>query len=227
MMTGTEIADGVWLLPVQGELLNVYVIGDVLVDAGLPWHAARLFDWLEGRELAAHALTHAHPDHMGSSHAICQTKGIPFWVGARDLGAAEDPGTMAAGLLQIPGLGASLPRTPLTDTLLKRVSGPGHHVDRALNEGDLVGGFQVLDVPGHTRGHVAFWRESDRVLIAGDVLWNVQRLIVPPGPVNADTARLRDSVRRIAALEPAVVGFGHGPVLRDPRRLATFADGLP
>jgi len=28
----------------------------------------------------------------------------------------------------------------------------------------------VLEVPGHSRGHVAYWRESDRALILGDVL---------------------------------------------------------
>ena len=48
--------------------------------------------------------------------------------------------------------------------------GPGHPVDRKLNEGDEVAGFRVIDVPGHSAGHVAFWRESDRVLVLGDVL---------------------------------------------------------
>ena len=44
--------------------------------------------------------------------------------------------------------------------------GPGHPVDRKLNEGDEVAGFKVIDVPGHSAGHVAFWRESDGVLVA-------------------------------------------------------------
>src|SRR5918999_567156 len=60
-------------------------------------------------------------------------------------------------------------------------TGPGHPVDRRLKEGDEVGGFQVLDVPGHSPGHVAFWRESDRVLILGDVLNNVNITTGIPG----------------------------------------------
>ncbi len=43
-------------------------------------------------------------------------------------------------------------------------------VDRALAEGDEVAGFRVLDTPGHSPGHVAYWRESDGVLICGDVM---------------------------------------------------------
>ena len=30
----------------------------------------------------AHALTHAHPDHQGASKQVCDTLGVPFWVGA-------------------------------------------------------------------------------------------------------------------------------------------------
>jgi hydroxyacylglutathione hydrolase len=226
MLSGTEIAEGVWMLPVRGNLLNVYVIGDVLIDAALPWDAGRLLPWLSGRELAAHALTHAHPDHMGASHTICERLGLPFWVGANDRPAAEDPGTMTPDFFRVPGIRPSLPRNPFSDRVLRALSGPGHPVDRMLREGDLVAGFTVIDVPGHTRGHIAFWRQSDRVLITGDVLWNFRGLSVPPAPVNSDTAQLRDSARRIAALEPAVVGFGHGPVLRDPDRLQTFAQSL-
>ena len=42
-----------------------------------------------------------------------------------------------------------------------------------------------------------------------------------------DPAANRASIRRLAALEPAVVCFGHGPPLRDPGRLAAFAAALP
>mgnify|MGYP002128813951 CR=1 FL=1 len=36
-----------------------------------------------------------------------------------------------------------------------------------LREGDEVAGFEVLDAPGHSPGHIALWREQDRTLIAG------------------------------------------------------------
>jgi len=39
----------------------------------------------------------------------------------------------------------------------------------------------VIDAPGHSAGHVVFWRESDRVLIIGDVLANMDQYTGIPG----------------------------------------------
>ena len=93
----------------------------------------------------------------------------------------------------------------------------------------------VLDVPGHSRGHIAFWREADRLLIAGDVFFNLNVLTTVPGlrpplaRVTADPALNRRSMRRIAELEPSIVGFGHGPVVRDaaPKLAAAVAELPP
>src|SRR4051794_28683019 len=93
-----ELAPGVW--HVTGGLLpnsiNTYLLGDVLVDAGARHDAGRILKALQGHTVTAHALTHAHADHQGSSHAVCERLGIPFWVGAADVAAAEDPQVMLA-----------------------------------------------------------------------------------------------------------------------------------
>jgi hypothetical protein len=49
----------------------------------------------------------------------------------------------------------------------------------------------------------------------------------PPRLFNLDPARNRDCARRLAALEPQLVLFGHGKPLRDPSKLRAFADSLP
>ena len=107
-------------------------------------------------------------------------------------------------------------------------------VARSLREGDVVGpGFVVLETPGHSPGHVSYWRESDRTLVCGDVLFNMnivttaRGLREPPAMFTPDPARNRDSARRLAALEPELVLFGHGPPLRDPSILKEFVDALP
>ncbi len=100
-------------------------------------------------------------------------------------------------------------------------------VTRELREGDEVGpGFHVLEAPGHTPGQIVLWRPSDRLLIAGDVLTNVFGLHEPPGMLNIDPDQNRSSVRKLAALEPATVAFGHGRVLRDPQELHAYAKTL-
>ena len=218
-----QLADDVQLL--HGwppNAINVYLVGDVLIDAATRQGEQRIMRELAGRKLSAHALTHAHPDHQGSSHAICERLQIPLWCGQGDVPAMETPGGVYDS--QAPSWINRLQRRFWT--------GPAHPVARALIEGDEVAGFTVLEVPGHSRGHLAYWRESDRVLILGDVLNNVNvmtgipGLHEPPSIFTPDPARNRRSARRLAALRPQVACFGHGPPLRDPGRLAEFVAGL-
>jgi hydroxyacylglutathione hydrolase len=121
----------------------------------------------------------------------------------------------------------------LINSLIGRVfPGPPHPVSRRLREGDVVAGFTVLDTPGHSAGHVSFWREADRTLICGDVFTNMDTITGLPGLrepksfFTPDPVRNRQSMRRLAELEPALVCFGHGRPLRDPARLARLVERL-
>jgi hydroxyacylglutathione hydrolase len=219
-----RIADEVFLLRGRPRhAINVYLVGDVLVDAATRQARDRILGQLRGRPVHAHALTHVHPDHQGASHAVCTELDLPLWVGEDDADAMERDDVMRERV----GTGAA--------TFVQRrfFMGPPHPVARRLREGDEVAGFQVLETPGHTRGHVAYWRESDRTLIAGDVFFNLNPLTgrrgvrPPPEAFNDDTARNRAAMRRLAALEPAVTCFGHGPPLRDPTRLDALIASLP
>jgi glyoxylase-like metal-dependent hydrolase (beta-lactamase superfamily II) len=216
-----QLDDGLSLLRgFPPNAINVYLVGDVLVDAGTRHASRRILAELRGRRVSAHALTHAHPDHQGASHAVCERLGIPLWCGELDAEAVES-GDVVAG------------DTPV-DRVIRRIwPGPAHPVARRLTEGDTVAGFTVLDTPGHSAGHVSYWRESDRTLICGDVFTNmnlitgIPGLHEPPAQFTPDVPRNRESMRRLAALEPRLVCFGHGPPLRDPAKLAAFASTLP
>ncbi len=219
-----QLADDVQMLSgFPPNAINVYLVGDVLIDAATRQAERRILRQLAGQTVTAHALTHAHPDHQGSSHAVCERLGIPLWCGQGDVPAMETPGAIRN------------PKAPgwLNSLQGRFWTGPPHPVARALHEGDEVAGFTVLQTPGHSVGHVSFWRESDRVLIVGDVLGNmhfitcVPGLHLPPDMLTPDPARNRESARRLAALEPALACFGHGAPLRDPRKLADFVARLP
>lgn len=215
-----QLAPDVYLLRgFPPNAINVYLIGDVLIDAATRQAQRRILRELGERTLSAHALTHAHPDHQGSSHAICTRFQIPLWCGQGDVPAMETPDGVAG-----PG-----PHSWSTFVQRRFWAGPPHPVARALADGDDIAGFTVLETPGHSPGHVSFWRESDRVLIAGDVLFNVSLLgglSEPPAAFTPDPARNRESARRLAALNPSLVCFGHGPPLRDGAKFTSFVAGL-
>ena len=217
-----QLADGVWQLGgLPPNAINVYLVEDVLIDAGTKFAHRRILRQLRDRPPSAHALTHAHPDHQGSTHRICETLGIPLWCPEGDVAAMED--------------GDILGRMP--EAFINRVNdrlmtGPPHKVDRVLREGDEVAGFTVLDLPGHSAGQVGYWRESDRTLICGDVLNNmnlvtgIPGLHEPPRAFTSDPARNREAARRVAGLEPALACFGHGPPLRNTDKLVEFIRAL-
>jgi hydroxyacylglutathione hydrolase len=216
-----QVAEDVWVIPsFPPHSINAWLCGDVLVDAQTRRDGKKILKALDGRQVRAHALTHAHPDHQGASHQVCSTLGIPYWVGELDADAAEDPKL----------IGERQPSNPIAQLMVKIFTGPAHAVDRRLREGDEVGDFRVVDAPGHSAGHVVFWREADGVLIVGDVLcsWDSlkifpRRLQLPHDFFTPDPARNRESVRKLADLgEPSLVLFGHGPPVRDGRAFREF-----
>jgi len=218
-----QLAEDVYLLRgFPPNVINVYLVGDVLIDAATRQAERRILRQISGHTVGAHALTHAHSDHQGSSHAICEKLEIPLWCGQDDVHAMQ-----TAGAIKSPDAPAWLNR--LRDRFW---TGPPHPVARALHEGDEVAGFTVLETPGHSAGHVSFWRESDRVLIVGDVLGSmhfitgVPGLHTPPDLFTPDPARNRESARRLAELKPSLACFGHGAPLRDPDKLTRFVAGL-
>ena len=216
------LAEDFYQLPLMPRSsVNAYVAGGVLFDAGTSRDAKKILRALEGRAVTAHALTHAHPDHQGASHAVCEALGIPLWCGAADADA------MSSGDL----------RPVMPDNWIARFmrsqAGPAHPVARYLKEGDEVGGFTVIETPGHSPGHVVYWRDRDRTLILGDVL-NGMNLITtipglrePPKVFTPNPQQNRASARKLKDLAPNLVVFGHGPPLRDPGRFRSFIDSLP
>ncbi|MGH2905159.1 MAG: MBL fold metallo-hydrolase [Solirubrobacterales bacterium] len=198
-----ELADGVWQLAGRPKNnINAYILGDVLIDSGAFFEQKRILKQLEGREINAHALTHAHFDHYGAAHAVCTKFNIPLWVGEKDVAAVE----IGKQVGHIPGLGERM-----------LPAAKAHPVERALKEGDDVAGFEVLFTPGHSPGHVSYWRESDGVLVCGDVIWGYNPFILagkardPFPPLSPNPKLNRESARRLAALKPSLVLFGHGP----------------
>jgi glyoxylase-like metal-dependent hydrolase (beta-lactamase superfamily II) len=213
----TEVAADVWQL--EGwptHWFNVYLAGDVLIDGATRWAKGRVLRQLRGRPLRLMALTHCHPDHQGVAAAVCRRFGIPLACHVADVPAMT-------------GTGPMLPDNRILRFGTRVWAGPSHPVARPLQEGDQVGEFRVVHTPGHTPGHVVYFRERDRVALAGDIVanWNFRRfraeLREPPWAFSWHPLRNRQAMQTLAELRPAVLLTGHGPPLHDPAALAAFA----
>lgn len=210
-----QLADDVFQIPlVPRDGVNAYLLGDTLVDAGLPMHGKKLAKELGGR-VQRHVLTHAHGDHAGGSKHVKAALGVPLLVGAKDAPATR----------------SGVPETKLGAVGRITAGFPGVEVDQELHEGDTVGDFVVLDTPGHSPGHISLWRERDRVLVAGDVFFGmnvfttVPGLRQPFGPFTLDPALNRASELRLVELEPSLLLLGHGPPVIDAApKLQAFAE---
>lgn len=221
-----EVADGVWAvrggLPTRG--FNTYFVRDsdgvVLYDTGIRAMAGGLA--AAGASLGGITrivLGHSHVDHRGSAPAL---RGIPVLCHPDERSDAEGDGGMHytdVSALPVPARWVYAAMFPTWD------GGPVQ-IDGTLAEGDDVAGFEVVHLPGHAPGLIGLWRASDRVAIVGDCfyMYDPPRLrpsrvpIVPPGPFSQDVGIARESMRKLAALEPAIACPGHGvPLTGDVR----------
>jgi glyoxylase-like metal-dependent hydrolase (beta-lactamase superfamily II) len=216
------LASEVWRLrEAPRPLINVYLAGDVLIDAGRRWDRRRIFSELDGREISMVALTHVHPDHQGCAKAICEARGVPLACHADDVDAMEGRRPVAAT------------SNPGAKAFARMWEGPPHKVDRVLREGDEVAGFRVVHAPGHAPGEVIFFRDSDRVALCGDVIRNITyvttrtKLAEPPDELTPNPIENRRSIRKLAELEPSLILPGHGPAVTDIGAFERFASSLP
>jgi glyoxylase-like metal-dependent hydrolase (beta-lactamase superfamily II) len=223
-MREEKVADGVWLL--RGDLrgsMNVYFLEDeggvVQFDAGtkgMRKAAKAAAERLGG--LKRVVLGHAHADHRGTAPYM----GAPVYCHPDEVADAESDASIAPymDLSQLP----VAPVRWIYPFLLRRWDGGAVKIDGTVREGDEVAGFRVIHFPGHAPGLIGLWRESDRVAIVSDVVYFVDsaRLkALPEGEASVphpawawDHAKAKESVRKLAALEPRVVCAGHAEPLR-------------
>jgi len=221
-----QVADGVWLL--RGDTrkaMNVYFLEDgdgvIQFDAGTKamTKAARA----AGQQLGGVkrvVLGHAHADHRGTAPAM----GAPVFCHADDVADAESDAAIAP-YMEISELPA--PARWIYPLLLRRWDCGAVKIAGTVGEGDEVASFKVLHFPGHAPGLIGLWRESDRVALVSDVIYLIDstkmgrplpkgEASVPHPAWNWDHAKAKDSIRKLAALEPDLVCTGHDEPLRGP-----------
>jgi glyoxylase-like metal-dependent hydrolase (beta-lactamase superfamily II) len=252
----TELADGVFCIGPWGRTqTNVYLVlagaSWVLVDAGWARDAERIRSAVRsvaGPDAAPAAilLTHVHPDHAGAARELAAGWGCQILVHPAELPIAHgDFGAMvrSAGPLDrwliLPVMRAIGRRRREAILEAGRLGGS---VRALSDDGAIPGleGWRWIPTPGHTPGHVAFTRDTDRIVISGDALLTLrvnaaagllrgsQGLSAPPWYTTWDQGAARASIRTLAGLEPTVLAGGHGRPIAGPTTAAAvrrFAAG--
>ncbi|HTX13485.1 MAG TPA: MBL fold metallo-hydrolase [Solirubrobacteraceae bacterium] len=228
------IAEGVWL--VRGGIprtMNVFLIeedgGVTLYDAGISDMTASLA--AAGARLGGIkrvVLGHADADHRGAAPGL----NVPVYCHPSERDAAES-GDSYRDYWDRSKLDAH--GRALLWRLIPTWDGGPVTIAGTLDDGDRVGAFRVVHLPGHAPGQIALFRESDRLALVSDVLYTLdpqtgrrQPAHVPHPAFNQDTQQARESIRKLAALDPASVWGGHSePVTGDVRAALDRAATAP
>jgi glyoxylase-like metal-dependent hydrolase (beta-lactamase superfamily II) len=229
-MTAEQVVTGVYRVRVA--IVNAYfVVGEngwVLIDAGIPGGASRIrkaaLELFGDRPPQAILLTHGHFDHVGALPELADEWGVPIYVHSferpyvtGELAYPPPDPTAGGGMMSL--MSVAYPRGPY-DFSPRVLTLPENGDVPSLPE------WKWLLTPGHTDGHVSFFRESDRTLIAGDavvttknesltaVLTELECVWRPPAYFTPDWDRAASSVQTIADLDPDVLAAGHGRPMR-------------
>lgn len=220
-----EVAEGVWLLTgdIKGAM-NVYFIegpdGEIVqFDAGTKGMTKKNRQVIEEfGGIDRIVLGHAHADHRGTAPGL----GVPVYCHPDEVADATSDASIAP-YMHLKELEFA-PVRWIFPFLLRRWDGGPVEIAGTVEEGDEVAGFKVMHFPGHAPGLIGLWRESDRVALVSDVVYFVDSARMKPLPEGEasvphpawawDHQKAKESVRKLAALEPKVVAAGHEHPLR-------------
>ncbi len=214
------------------QIVNVVFIGDpskdegwVLVDAGMPKSSKAIIEEAErrfGKNIKPKAilLTHGHFDHVGAIIELVEhwevpvyahSFEMPYLTGKKDY--PEPDATVGGGLV-----------ATMSPTFPNKSLSLGDIVQALPEDGSVphLPEWNWVHTPGHSLGHVSFFRKKDRALIVGDAFVTVKQESLykvftqekefsgPPKYFTTDWKAAWDSIQVLEQLKPQVAIPGHG-----------------
>jgi glyoxylase-like metal-dependent hydrolase (beta-lactamase superfamily II) len=216
------------------QIVNLVMIGKpggkwVLVDAGMPKSGDEIIKiaaerYGDNNPPSAILLTHGHFDHVGSIVDLILEWRVPVYAHPMEVPflngeqAYPEPDTSVEGGM-LAKISSYYPNEPVDIHEALQLLPPDGSVPELPN-------WQWVHVPGHSPGQVAFFRQSDKLLISADALITVKqdsmyRVLVqkeevcgPPVYLTTDWGAALDSVKRLELLKPEILIPGHGTAMQ-------------
>jgi len=196
---------------------NVFAVVDsgeaALIDAGFPNDGSveSRLDYLKtigGPRVELIVITHHHFDHAGGAYRLHEA------TGGRIAMHPEEERLLRQTLARPPRDGG--PQEQYVRREAAKIT-----VEQALADGDAIRvgrlTLRVVLTPGHSPGHICVFLDEGRVLFSGDNVLGLGTTAIPPPP-DGDMALYVESLKRMKALDAALICPGHGPLVHQPER---------
>lgn len=194
-----EMRAGIVLVPVRTPTLppathtNCYVIGGdevVVIDPASPYEEeqALLDRVLENRKIREIWLTHLHRDHVSGANHLRERRGVR--IAAHPITADE-----LRGFVDV-----------------DRTFEPNETLHLQGKQGWKL---QIIHTPGHARGHVCIFEETNGSLVTGDLMAGFGTIVIDPP--QGHMATYFASLKRMHALPVTALFPAHGPVMANAK----------
>lgn len=205
-----QVSKHIWRLRLWlGIPIHVWLVvgkdGVTLVDAGVSMMARHIMEAvkrLEAGPLNKIMLTHGHSDHVGAIKRIVDEHAVPVY----------------AHRIEIPYMEGELPyprRKKATQAIERGMAQPLADDDNGLLQ--PINGLTPFLTPGHSPGHVVYYHEDDRVMLAGDLFTSKKgKLRKPMAIFTADMPTAIQSSQIVYDLKPKQLEICHGHAVIDP-----------
>jgi glyoxylase-like metal-dependent hydrolase (beta-lactamase superfamily II) len=198
---------------------HVYLIegrgGLIAFDAGIKGSGAGVLA-AAGGSVERLILSDSHVDHRGGANEL----DAPVYCHPAEVADAE--GDAGRTYTDFGRIGNERVRE-LVPRLHAAWDGGPVRIAGTVSEGDEVGGFRVIHIPGHAPGQIALFREIDRLLLGADAIYTLDAETGKPASArvphpfsNWDTEMARESIRKLIPLNAPAVWVGHSDALEGP-----------
>lgn len=240
---GEEVTGDVYYY--TNQIVNIIMVGSpetgkwVLIDAGMPNSAEEIIKAAEKRfgkntKPEAILLTHGHFDHTGSLVDLLEVWDVPVYAHEYELlyltgeKRYPEPDTSVEGGM-LAKLSSLYPIEPIDISKNLKQLPPSGMVPHSAE-------WKWIHVPGHSPGQVAFFREKDRLLVAGDafvtvkqdslykVLVQQKQVCGPPVYLTTNWEMAEESFIKLANLRPEKAITGHGQMMEGEELKKGLAD---